>query len=129
LLINLSSFLVLQTLVTQSLTEDALGTIQRDIPKVLESLCGYLAVVEGAREELGKKVGLDVREGGGVGGGWDDEKKEEILRGLTEIEPLRAGESPSSILNLYTGIIWEWYSSRKCCGRHYINFRSAVERI
>jgi len=86
---------ILQILVTQSLTEDALGTVQRDIPKVLESLCGCLSVVEDAREELGKKVGLDVRGSGGAevtsaDEGMDDEKKVEVLRGLTEIEPLRA---------------------------------------
>jgi hypothetical protein len=104
---------VLRHLVTHSLTEDTLGTIQRDIPKVLESLCGYLSVVEGAREELGKKIGLDFKidEAEGVEstnwnaiggeGGVDAEKREEILRGLAEIEPLRVGKSFSSLRRFF----------------------------
>ncbi len=44
--------LVLRTLVVHSLQEDALGTVQSDIPKVLEVLCTYTTVVEDAKAEL-----------------------------------------------------------------------------
>jgi len=49
---DLRAIEILKTLVTVSLTEDALGAVQRDIPKVLEAFCTFLTVVEDAREEL-----------------------------------------------------------------------------
>jgi nucleoporin NDC1 len=81
-LIN-TSIKVLEVLVVRSLEEDSLGTIQRDIPKVLEALCGYLNVVEDARDELVNMIKPNT----------SDAKREEISRGLETLEPLLHGWS------------------------------------
>lgn len=70
--------IVLETLVIRSLAEDMLGTIQRDIPKVLDAFCDYLTAVEDAREELARMIKPDT----------PIEKKAEIYRGIELLDPL-----------------------------------------
>jgi nucleoporin NDC1 len=77
------SYTVLETLVVRSLAEESLGTIQRDIPKVLEAFCGYLSAVEDARDELINLIKPETT----------DTKREEISRGIETLEPLLHGMS------------------------------------
>jgi nucleoporin NDC1 len=44
--------LVLSHLTAASLTEDAFGTVQRDIPRILEALLGFLQAVEDYRADV-----------------------------------------------------------------------------
>lgn len=80
---TLLSLIVIETLVVRSLEEDSLGTVQRDIPRVLEALCSYLTAAEDARKELENLVKPELT----------DDKRVEIARGLETLEPLHQGKS------------------------------------
>lgn len=58
--VNVHSFhsftLALSRLVSASLTEDTIGVVQRDIPRVLEALTSFLDVAESYQAELEKML-------------------------------------------------------------------------
>ncbi|KZT32988.1 hypothetical protein SISSUDRAFT_1132815 [Sistotremastrum suecicum HHB10207 ss-3] len=59
---DLKSIQILRRLVVSSLTEDSLGTVQRDIPKILEAFATYLTVVEETKEALVASIKPDAPE-------------------------------------------------------------------
>jgi len=54
----------LSHLVAASLAEDSLGTVQRDIPRVLEALLSFLAEAEAYQAELESKLPAAAHQGG-----------------------------------------------------------------
>lgn len=75
--------LVLQRLIVSSLAEDSLGTVQRDIPKILEAFSTYLTVVEQTKEALVSTINPDAPE----------ELRIDLVKAINALDTLRSGPS------------------------------------
>lgn len=73
---------VLRRLVVSSLTEDSLGTVQRDIPKILEAFATYLTVVEETKEALVASIKPDAPE----------DVRIDMVKAVNALDSLRLGQ-------------------------------------
>lgn len=86
----------LSHLVAASLKDDTLGTVQRDIPRILEALLSFLAEAEAFHAELESKLPRDIRTAqprGRADGLKDVEAARDVARAIEVVVPVLNGES------------------------------------